>query len=174
MLSMAHVHARGYADQVRDSPHCSIVALWDEDSARGSEEALQRGVPFIADLDEVLRTSGVEAVIVNAPTNMHKDILVSAARAGKHIFTEKSLTITIEDANDVVREVEQAGVKFMISLPSRTRPEILFAKKVIDDGLIGSVTEMRARIAHSAALDGWFSGGSTWFGSEDQAGGGAF
>ena len=62
----------------------------------------------------------------------------------------------------------------MISLPSRTRPEILFAKKVLDEGLLGEVTLMRARIAHMAALDRWFSGESAWFGDEAQAGGGAF
>jgi predicted dehydrogenase len=61
----------------------------------------------------------------------------------------------------------------MISLPSRTRSEPLFLKKVLDNGWIGQVTMMRARIAHSAALGRWFKEGSLWFGDETQAGGGA-
>jgi predicted dehydrogenase len=174
ILSFAHVHARGYADQVRDHPDCRTVAIWDEDPARGRAEAEKRGVSFYESLTELLALPEVQGVVVDAPTSMHKEVLIEAARAGKHIFTEKSLTITLEDANEVVREVEQAGVKFMISLPSRTRPETLFAKKVLDDGLLGDITLMRARIAHSAALDRWFSGGSAWFGDEAQAGGGAF
>jgi 1,5-anhydro-D-fructose reductase (1,5-anhydro-D-mannitol-forming) len=174
LLSFAHVHARGYADQVREHPDLETVAIWDEDPQRGQAEAEKRGVPFYAELEAVLALPEVDAVVVNAPTNLHKDILIAAAQAGKHIFTEKSLTIRTEEATEVLRAVEDSGVRFMISLPSRTRPEILFAKKVLDDGLLGEVTTMRARIAHTAALDHWFSGGSAWFASEEQAGGGAF
>ncbi len=174
LLSFAHVHARGYADQVRENPDTEAVAIWDEDPERGQAEAEKRGVPFYSSLEATLALPEVEAVVVNAPTNRHKEVLIAAANAGKHIFTEKSLTITTPEADEVVRAVEQAGIKFMISLPSRTRPEILFAKKVVDEGLLGDITLMRARIAHSAALDRWFSGGSAWFGDMQAAGGGAF
>ena len=174
LLSFAHVHARGYADQVRDHPDCATVGIWDEDAERGRAEAERRGVPFHEDMQALLDLPETEAVVVCAPTARHRDILVQAADTGKHIFTEKSLTITTAEAQDVIHAVERAGVKFMISLPSRTRPEILFAKKVIDDGLLGDITTMRARIAHMAALDRWFEGGSAWFGEEEMAGGGAF
>ncbi len=174
LLSFAHVHARGYADAVAAHPDCETVVIWDEDPLRGQTEADKRDVPYNEHLDQVLAHPDVDAVVVNAPTSLHRDVLIQAAKAGKHIFTEKSLTITTSDAIEVIRAVEDAGIKFMISLPSRTRPEILFAKKVLDQGLIGDVTLMRARIAHMAALDKWFSGGSTWFGDAEQAGGGAF
>lgn len=174
LLSFAHVHARGYADQAREHPDAEIVAIWDEDATRGEAEAEKRGVPFYSELSAVLELPQVEAVVVNAPTSLHKEVLIAAARAGKHIFTEKSLTITTPDATEVLSEIEAAGVKFIISLPSRTRPEILFAKKILDEGRLGQITLMRARIAHMAALDKWFSGSSAWFGDEAQAGGGAF
>lgn len=174
LLSFAHVHANGYADQVRDHPECQTVVIWDEDESRGREQADRRGMPFNADLEAVLAMPEVDGVVVNAPTSMHKDILVAAANAHKHIFTEKSLTITTDEATEVLRAVEDANIRFVISLPSRTRPEILFAKKVLDEGLLGEVTLMRARIAHMAALDRWFGGNTAWFGDVAQAGGGAF
>ncbi len=174
LLSFAHVHADGYAQQAASIPDLEIVAIWDEDPQRGRDKAEQRGVPFYEDLNAVLALEEVQGVICSAPTSMHREILIAAAQAGKHIFTEKSLTITIEDATDVMRAVEDAGIKFMISLPSRVRPEILFAKQVLNDGLLGQVTTMRARIAHMAALDHWFHDGSAWFADEKQSGGGAF
>ncbi len=174
LLSFAHIHARGYADQIRDSPDCVTVAAWDEDAERGQMEADARGLPFHANLDDILALPEVEAVVINAPTAMHHDVLLASARYGKHIFTEKSLTLTTVEASEAMRAIEDAGVKFMISLPSRSRPEILFAKQVLDQGLLGDVTEMRARIAHSAAFDRWFDGGLAWFGDEAQSGGGAF
>ena len=174
LLSFAHVHARGYADQVRDHPDMEIVGIWDEDSHRGQPEADSRGVTFYHTLEDILALDSVDGVVINSPTSMHKEIIIAAAKAKKHIFTEKSLTITVEDATEVLTAVEDAGVRFMISLPSRTRPEILFAKKVIDQGLLGDITLMRARIAHMAALDRWFGGHTAWFGEEGRAGGGAF
>src|SRR4051812_30156890 len=95
LLSFAHVHAKGYADQVRDNPDCEVLAIWDEDAARGRAEAEKRNVPFYEEYDSVLALTEIDGVVVNAPTSMHRDILVAAAQAGKHIFTEKSLTITL-------------------------------------------------------------------------------
>ncbi|MCW3053961.1 MAG: putative dehydrogenase, partial [Chthonomonadales bacterium] len=169
LLSFAHVHAGGYADQVRAHEECRIVLVWDDDAERGATQAEKYGVPFIPDLDDALAHADVEAVVCNAPTSMHRDILVKAANLGKHIFTEKSLTITTDDATEVLQAVEASGIKFMISLPSRMRPEILFAKKVLEEGLLGEITTMRTRIAHMAALDRWFSGGTAWFGDQEQA-----
>src|ERR1041384_6218589 len=94
LLSFAHVHARGYADQIRDSPDCEAVAIWDDDTARGQAEADKRGLPFYEDLPSVLALPDVDAVVVNTPTSQHTEVLIAAAHAGKHIFTEKSLTIT--------------------------------------------------------------------------------
>ena len=95
---------------------------------------------FYHEMSDVLALPNVDAVVVNAPTSQHKDILIAAAKANKHIFTEKSLTINVADATEVMTAVEESRVKFMISLPSRTRPEILFAKKILDEGLLGEVT----------------------------------
>jgi 1,5-anhydro-D-fructose reductase (1,5-anhydro-D-mannitol-forming) len=179
ILSFAHVHAGGYVHQVQENPNTEIVGVWDEDPVRGKQEAERLGVPFYEYLDDILALDTVQAVVNDSPTNLHPQVLIAAARAGKHIFTEKALTITVEEADMVKEAVEKAGVKFMISLPSRTRPEILFVKQVLDQGLLGNVTEMRARIAHNAALDKWFRpaenhSGNAWFGDEKMAGGGAF
>lgn len=179
MLSFAHVHAPGYADQVMQNPEAELVAVWDEDQVRGRVEAEKRGLPFVPDLDALLADRSIDAVVVDTPTNLHTQVITRAARAGKHIFTEKALTITTEEATLVRNEVRAAGVRFMISLPSRCRPEILFARHAIEQGWLGTVTEMRARVAHMAALDHWFGpapdhSGNAWFGDVQMAGGGAF
>jgi 1,5-anhydro-D-fructose reductase (1,5-anhydro-D-mannitol-forming) len=177
-LSFAHVHANGYADAIQASPDAELVVIWDEEPARGKEQAEKRGVPFEADLAKVLANPKVDAVACDAASNLHAELMIAAAEAGKHIFTEKVMTITIADADRVAAAVKKAGVKFMISLPSRANPSIIFAKKVVEEGLLGDITLMRARIAHSAALGKWFKPGnghtgSMWFGDEEKAGGGA-
>jgi len=175
MLSFAHVHAGGYANQVNENPDAEIVAIWDEEEYGGKQAAEKHNVPFYSDLDELLSLEEVDGVVVNAPTSMHRDIMVAAAEAGKHIFTEKALAIKVDECDEIIEAVEKAGIKFMVSLPSRCSKDLLLAKKVVDEGLIGEITMGRGRIAHSAALDNWFPEGqpSAWFGDAERAGGGA-
>lgn len=172
MLSFAHVHAEGYARQVDENPEAELIAVWDEEEYGGRQGAERHNVPFYTDLDEVLALEGLDGVVVNAPTSMHKDVMVAAAKAGKHIFTEKALALTVDECDQIISAVENAGVKFMISLPSRCSSDLLLAKKVVDEGLIGEITMGRGRVAHSAALDKWFADGN-WFGDAKRAGGGA-
>lgn len=173
LLSFAHVHANDYARQIRAHPEATIQCIWDDDQGRGQAAAKSYDVPYISDLKAVLSSSKVDAVVINAPTVQHTELIMAAVKAGKHIFTEKALTVTSADAEKVVKAVREAGIQFMISLPSRTRPETLFLKSVLDKGLLGKVTLVRARVAHSAALDHWFHDESAWFGDAALAGGGA-
>ncbi len=172
MLSFAHVHANGYAKQVLDNEKAELVAIWDSDEGRGKRAAEQYKVPFFASLDKILEQD-IDAVVVNAETSLHPEVMIASAKAGKHIFTEKALAITVKECDDIISAVEKAKVKFMISLPSRCGKDLLLAKKAIDDGLLGDITFGRGRVAHSAALDKWFGGDSAWFVDAEKAGGGA-
>ncbi len=172
VLTFAHVHARAYADQVCDNDRAELVAVWDHQETRGQSAAQDFNVPFCDDLDQLLELD-IDAVMVNAETNLHPQVMVAAARAGKHIFTEKALAITVDECDRIITAVEAAGVKFMISLPYRSDKNLLLARKAIDDGLLGDVTLCRGRVAHAAALDKWFGGDSAWFVDPAQAGGGA-
>lgn len=170
MLSFWHVHAPDYARQLTQIPDTRITAVWDEDPRRGQEWATKLGVPFHAELEAVLARSDVDAVICDAPSNMHAEVMVAAARAGKHIFTEKVMALTVAECDAIIAAVEAAGVQFMVSLPQRTDPRHLFAKKAVSQGWLGDITLMRARIGHSGSIDNWLP---AHFYDPQAAGGGA-
>ena len=154
MLSYWHVHAKGYAKEVAQSGIARIAAVWDELPERGKQEADALGVRWCARLEDAL-SSEIDAVVVNAPTDMHEQVITAAARAGKHIFTEKVLTTAVASARRIVAEIASAGVKFCISLPQRGKPQHLFIKKAADSGALGRVYLVRMRNAHSGSTDGW-------------------
>lgn len=155
MLSRWHVHADQYAGEIRANPHADLAAAWDEDPVRGQAWANDMNVPFEADLDALLARDDVDAVCVVAPTNLHRDVMVRAANAGKHIFTEKVLAATVADCKAIADAVERGGVQFCISFPRRIAPAALYAKEAMDEGLFGRVTAVRVRIAHDGAVRGW-------------------
>ncbi len=155
MISKWHVHARGYARFVSEQTDARITCVWDEIPERGQAWAQELGAPFVENYDELLRRSDVDAVLIDTPTNMHKEVMIKAANAGKHIFTEKCMCLNVADCDEVIEAVEKNGVKFAISFPHRCMPRNLFIKEAIDSGRLGEITLLRVRNCHNGALAGW-------------------
>ncbi|KIL41267.1 oxidoreductase [Gordoniibacillus kamchatkensis] len=170
MLSFWHVHARDYAREVTEHPDTEIVAVWDELPERGRKEAEERGVKFYGDLAELLASPDIDAVVVDTPTNMHRDVMVAAAKAGKHIFTEKVIAPTLREVNEIVKAVEESGVKLTVSLPRLNFDYTLEIQDAIAQGLLGRLTLVRTRLSHNGATRGWLP---EHFYNKEQCGGGA-
>ena len=169
MLSKWHVHAPGYANTLKNSGKVNIKAVWDDDVARGSAWAAELGADFEPDLQKLLSRSDIDAVFCDAPTTAHKYIIIAAAKAGKHIFTEKALCPTVADCLEVKKAVEDAGVIFTISFPERFSPIFRLAKSLIDAGAFGKISTIRRRKAHSGVSGHWLP--EYWFEEKDAAGG---
>jgi 1,5-anhydro-D-fructose reductase (1,5-anhydro-D-mannitol-forming) len=152
MLSFWHVHARDYARQAGEHPDVELVAAWDEDPERGREESARYGLAFCADLSEILARDDIDAVIVTAPTSMHRDVLVAAAGAGKHIFTEKVLAPTVSECDEILAAVDAAGVVLTVSLPRLYDGYTRTIRQLIDDRRFGDLTLVRVRLSHGGAL----------------------
>ncbi len=171
MLSFWHVHARGYAHQAQQHSGTTLVAAWDEDPVRGRAEADKLGIPFHESLDEVLARGDVDGVIVDTPTNIHPEVIGKAARAGKHIFTEKVLALSVRECNEILSEVDKAGVTLILSLPRLYDGYTQAINEVIATGELGELALVRTRLSHGGAVgDGWLPG---HFYDPEQCGGGA-
>lgn len=169
-ISYWHVHAWDYTKQAQEHPDTEIVALWDEIKERGEAAAAQLEVPFHASLEEMLQRDDIDAVIVDAPTSMHAEVMVAAAKAGKHIFTEKVIAATLKDVNIILDEVTKNNVKLTVSLPRLNDGYTLAIRDILSKGLLGKVTLVRARLSHNGAIANWLP---EHFYNLEQCGGGA-
>jgi predicted dehydrogenase len=170
MLSFWHVHAGDYARQAAEHPDTEIVAVWDEIPERGRQEAGKRGVRFYDSLQELLAQPDIDAVIVDTPTNLHREVMVAAAQAGKHIFTEKVVAPTLKEVNEIIAAVEKAGVKLTVSLPRLNADYTLAIQEILQQELLGRLTLVRTRLSHNGAIAGWLP---QHFYNKEQCGGGA-
>jgi len=169
LISKWHVHAGGYAKHIQENDLGNIAAVWDEDPARGADWAAELGAAFYADYDAFL-AAGIDAVVCDSPTTMHGELLVQAARAGKHIFTEKMLAPTTREAEAIAEAVRAAGVTFAISLPEKSSRAVLYVKQLMQSGKLGRVTAARFRRSHGGVSGGWLP--EYWF-DVNASGGGA-
>jgi 1,5-anhydro-D-fructose reductase (1,5-anhydro-D-mannitol-forming) len=164
MVSFWHVHARDYARQASEHPATEIVAAWDESAERGHTAAEALGVDFYAHLNDMLSRHDIDGVIINTPTSMHHDVMIAAAKAGKHIFTEKVLAPTVHECNEILAAVEQAHIRLVVSLPRLNAGYTQAIKEIIDQNLLGEVTLVRTRLSHNGAIrtedkpNGWLPG----------------
>lgn len=155
VMSFWHVHAGDYARAAVQHPETELVAVWDDDVARGREAAEQYGVHHVSDLDALLSREDVDAVTVTAETNRHRDLMVAAARAGKHIFTEKLLAPTVSECQDIRAACDDNGVQLMVSLPRLHHGYTAAITDIVESGKLGQLTYGRVRLSHNGASQNW-------------------
>ncbi len=149
---IGRVHAEILSYRVENA---KLVAVMDivEDLARSTAEKFK--VKAYTDYDKLLRDEEVDAVFATTPTYLHHDMIVKALEAGKHVFTEKPITVTVDEAVDVVRRAERAGLKLMVGYMRRFDAAYEEAKRRISSGEIGRPVAFLNIARDPSAPPGW-------------------
>ena len=164
MMSFAHMHAYSYADGLKDISGVELVGIFDDDRARGLKAAEQYHTKYVANQSDFLKTE-MDAVVICSENNRHKEMVLQAAAAKKHILVEKPIATTAEDAKEMIRACEESGVILQVAYPVRFNNPIQQLKQMIDAGELGEI------VAFRTTNRGQNPGG--WFIDKEQSGGGA-
>ncbi|MEU9187484.1 Gfo/Idh/MocA family oxidoreductase [Streptomyces sp. NPDC048484] len=148
---MGRVHTQAYARVPHHFPQLSVrpelIAVADEVPGRAEEAAAQYGFATAArDWREVAADPRVQAVSVAAPNFLHREIGVAMAEAGKHLWIEKPVGLTAQDARAVAGAVATAGVQGAVGFNYRNAPAVAAARELVAAGEIGTVTHVRIRL----------------------------
>jgi predicted dehydrogenase len=148
---MGRVHTQAYARVPHHFPQLSLrpelLAVADEVPGRAEEAAAQYGFATAArDWREVAADPRVQAVSIAAPNFLHREIGTAMAEAGKHIWIEKPVGLTAEDARAVSDAVAKAGVQGTVGFNYRNAPAVAAARELIASGELGTVTHARIRL----------------------------
>ncbi len=103
--------------------------------------------------ETLVSRNDIDIIDITAPSNAHCDIAIRAAENGKHIFCEKPLAITLADARRMLEAAERNGIKHQIGFNYRFAPAVQLAKKLIDDGKIGTIRHVRASYLQDFIID---------------------
>jgi predicted dehydrogenase len=129
------VHALNLHHHVR---RADVACVVDADRERGT--ALARdldGVPALSTLADALQRPEVDAVVIATPTFTHAELACAATSAGKHVFCEKPMALTLGECDAMIAAAEDAGVILQIGFMRRFQPEFAEARRRIDAGEIG-------------------------------------
>ena len=129
------VHALNLTEH---APDAVVVAVVDGESDRAKSLARMVGASSChASLDEALEETSFDAVVISTPTFTHRDLAVQAAGAGKHVFCEKPMALTVEECDDMIQAAKRSGVALQIGFMRRFQDEFVEARRRIAAGDIG-------------------------------------
>ncbi|MFB7930129.1 Gfo/Idh/MocA family protein [Streptomyces sp. NPDC056039] len=172
---MGRVHTQAYARVRHHFPRLplvpELVTVAEEVPGRAEEAAAQFGFASTTrDWREVAADPRVKAVSITAPNFLHREIGVAMAEAGKHIWIEKPVGLTAEDAGAVADAVAKAGVQGTVGFNYRNAPAVEAARELIASGEIGTVTHVRIRLFSDYAAHP--EGALTWRYERERGGSG--
>jgi len=149
-----------------------VSAIADIDAERAQRLSERAGnAQVFRDYRDMIASPLVDAVDICLPHHLHRDAIVAAAAAGKHILCEKPLCLTVEEADAVTRAVSAAGVTLMCAHNQLFLPPVATARQMIREGKLGKVFTARTTDSFFApAIDasalGWRSRRATSGGGE--------
>ncbi|MER7838248.1 Gfo/Idh/MocA family oxidoreductase [Streptomyces sp. NPDC096040] len=172
---MGRVHTQAYQRVPHHFPQLSVrpelVTVAEEVPGRAEEAADLFGFASTTrDWREVAADPRVHAVSITAPNFLHREIGVAMAEAGKHIWIEKPVGLTAEDAGAVAEAVTKAGVQGTVGFNYRNAPAVAHARELIASGELGTVTHVRIRLFSDYAAHP--DGALTWRYERARGGGG--
>jgi predicted dehydrogenase len=151
------MHKRGFADL--DGIEVAAVCDVQEEAAR--REAAEWDCPYYLDYRQMIDETRPDVFVVTTPHIYHAEMSIYAMRAGAHVLCEKPMAIQVADADRMNAVARETGRILAVSFQYRLRPEIVAAKKLIEEGKLGKLQHVDMKIAWtrtSKYYAGWRGG----------------
>lgn len=172
--SMGRTHAyciKSLPFFVRGEETHEIKAVCTRHIDRAEKIAHEFGIELYTDNeDDIIYSDEIDIIDICTPNIYHYDTAKKAILAGKHVYCEKPLAVTYEQARELAELAREKGVKCQIVFNNRFMSGIMHARELIDEGKLGRILSFNVRYLHSSALDTKKSAG--WKQDKDVCGGG--
>ncbi|MGV8871226.1 MAG: Gfo/Idh/MocA family protein [Rhodococcus sp. (in: high G+C Gram-positive bacteria)] len=147
---MGRVHTQAYSRLTQHYPDLGLrpelAMVADELDGRADDAADQFGfAAATTDWREIQSDPTIEAVSITAPNFLHRSIGTAMVEAGKHIWIEKPVGLTADDARAVALAADKAGVQTAVGFNYRNAPAVEEAKALVESGELGTITHARFR-----------------------------
>lgn len=124
----------------------SMVCDISEELAK--EVGEEYGVAYTTDYDKFLANPEIDAVCIVTPDQTHKDLVIKALKAGKHVLCEKPMTLILEESKEMVKAAKESDKFLMVGQICRFTPSFIKAKELVDNGEIGELFFVEGEYAH--------------------------
>jgi predicted dehydrogenase len=120
-----------------------VVAMVDIRPEPCNQRAAEFGCPVYSDYRQMLREVKPDVVVIITPHPLHPQMAIDSLEAGAHVLTEKPMAIAPAEADAVIAAVKRTGRLLAVNFQSRLRPDVIAAKKLIQEGRLGKIQRMQ-------------------------------
>jgi predicted dehydrogenase len=146
------------ADAVDEAPSATLAAVFDVDAGLAAELAERHMARVVTLLDDVLTADDVDAVYVCVPHALHRQVATRAASAGKHVYVEKPMGVSVQDAQAIVAACDRHHVACGVAFVARYAPAFVAARDLVASGAVGDVTGFRIAYRGDKPASYWTGG----------------
>jgi len=143
--------------KMKEADNVEIVAVCDVYQKRLDQAAATTGAAPIKDYRAMLDNKDVDYVTIVTPEHWHARMTLDAADAGKHIYCEKPMTWSIEQAKQVVKKIQQTSVKMQVGVQGMCDDSYETAQKYVKEGKLGRVVQAQIDYSRNYKRDFWVS-----------------
>lgn len=122
---------------IERTPGLELAAVCDVDVARATSAASENDVPAFTSYERMLSELSFDLVAVCTPSGLHAAQGIAAARAGKHVISEKPMALSLADADALVNACDTAGVHLFVVKQNRLNPSIQLLRRALEKGRFG-------------------------------------
>ena len=130
-----------------------VAGIWDIKESR-REYAASRNVHVYASLENLLADETVDMVLIATPNDMHKPLAIAAMEAGKHVISEKPITLNSEDLQEMIDASQRTGKFLCVHQNRRWDEDFLTVKKIIEEGNLGQIYRLESRVHGAHGIPG--------------------
>lgn len=131
--------SRNHFDAIAKVDGLELAAVCDIVPERAEEAARAQGVPGFTSYEQMLAEVPCDAVAICTPSGLHPQHGIMAARAGKHVISEKPMAISLTAADELVHACDEAGVRLFVVKQNRLNAPIQLLRRAIDKGRFGRI-----------------------------------
>lgn len=131
--------AAHHAASIEELENCQLMAVCSSSPSRAAEAEKRFGVKAYSRIDDLLAREDIDVVTICTHSGNHLEPGVAAARAGKHVLTEKPLEASLERADQLIAACRAAGVKLGCIFQNRFQQDYLKLKEAVEQGLLGKL-----------------------------------
>ena len=146
LISGGHVGSFPGYKEVQPIAVCDVKAWQLKSAAEGLEKKGFKGIIATPHFEEVLANPDIQAVCVTTPDHWHAAIAIAAMKAGKDVYVEKPMTLTIEEGKAVVAAAKKYGRIVQVGSQQRSSAHFRIAANLVRNGMIGDIKEIYCQL----------------------------
>lgn len=142
------------ADSIARTDSARLVSCFARTAEKREAFAAEHGCTAAGSAEELLADPEVDGVLIVTPHSTHLELVEAAAAAGRHVFVEKPLTLTLDEARRAIAATEKAGVTLAVGHHRRRLAATRRLHGLVDDGTLGTLVALEGNLSGPIALSG--------------------